>query len=69
MVTPGGDGTPSMREYAIPELAMVRETHPATTRDPQCRTAQQAPHKVAHRVIPGADHHPHATRRASKTMS
>lgn len=32
MVTPGGDGTPSVREYAIPELAMARETHPATTR-------------------------------------
>src|SRR6478736_3367366 len=32
MVTPGGDGTPAMREYAIPELAMARETHPATTR-------------------------------------
>lgn len=31
MVTPGGDGTPSVREYAIPELAMARETHPATT--------------------------------------
>ncbi|MEO5663583.1 MAG: hypothetical protein ABIR39_09880, partial [Nocardioides sp.] len=29
MTTPGGDGTPSVREYAIPELAMVRETHPA----------------------------------------
>ncbi|PUA80174.1 hypothetical protein C7S10_16710 [Nocardioides currus] len=32
MVTPGGDGTPSVREHAIPELAMARETHPATTR-------------------------------------
>ncbi len=32
MVTPGGDGTPSLREHAIPELAMARETHPATTR-------------------------------------
>lgn len=32
MTTPGGDGTPSVREYAIPELAMARETHPATTR-------------------------------------
>jgi hypothetical protein len=32
MVTPGGDGTPPVREHAIPELAMVRETHPATTR-------------------------------------
>ncbi|GAA1924665.1 hypothetical protein [Nocardioides hwasunensis] len=32
MVTPGGDGTPAMREHAIPELAMARETHPATTR-------------------------------------
>ncbi|MCY7401733.1 MAG: hypothetical protein LH477_12430 [Nocardioides sp.] len=32
MVTPGGDGTPSVRDYAIPELAMARETHPATTR-------------------------------------
>ena len=32
MVTPGGDGTPSVREHAIPELAIARETHPATTR-------------------------------------
>jgi hypothetical protein len=32
MVTPGGDGTPPLREHAVPELAMVRETHPATTR-------------------------------------
>ena len=32
MVTPGGDGTPSLREHAIPELAMARETHPISTR-------------------------------------
>ena len=32
MVTPGGDGTPPVREHAVPELAMARETHPATTR-------------------------------------
>jgi hypothetical protein len=32
MVTPGGDGTPEVREHAVPELAMARETHPATTR-------------------------------------
>ncbi|HSF37283.1 MAG TPA: hypothetical protein VLA70_14270, partial [Nocardioides sp.] len=32
MVTPGGDGTPPVREHAIPELAMARQTHPATTR-------------------------------------
>ncbi|MGF9760893.1 hypothetical protein AAII07_37480 [Microvirga sp. 0TCS3.31] len=32
MVTPGGDGTPPLRDHAVPELAMVRETHPATTR-------------------------------------
>jgi len=32
MVTPGGDGTPAVREHAVPELAMARETHPATTR-------------------------------------
>ena len=32
MVTPAGDGAPSLREHAIPELAMARETHPATTR-------------------------------------
>jgi hypothetical protein len=32
MVTPGGDGTPPLREHAVPELAMARETHPATTR-------------------------------------
>lgn len=32
MVSPAGDGTPSVRDHAIPELAMARETHPATTR-------------------------------------
>ena len=32
MITPGGDGTPPVREFAVPELAMARETHPATTR-------------------------------------
>ena len=32
MVTPGGDGTPQVQDYAIPELAMARETHPVTTR-------------------------------------
>ena len=32
MLTPGGDGTPAIREHAIPELAMARETHPTTTR-------------------------------------
>src|SRR6478735_1181216 len=32
MVSPGGDGTPPVREHAIPELAMSRETHPATAR-------------------------------------
>jgi hypothetical protein len=32
MVTPGGDGTPPVRDHAIPELAMARQTHPATTR-------------------------------------
>jgi len=32
MLTPGGDGTPPVREHAIPELAMARETHPASTR-------------------------------------
>src|SRR6478672_7589121 len=32
MVTPGGDGTPPVREHAIAELAMARCTHPATTR-------------------------------------
>ena len=32
MVEPGGDGTPAVREFAIPELAMARDTHAATTR-------------------------------------
>ena len=32
MVTPGGDGTPAVREHAVPELAMARETHPLSTR-------------------------------------
>ncbi len=32
MVTPGGDGTPAVRDHAIAELAMARSTHPATTR-------------------------------------
>lgn len=32
LVTPGGDGTPSVREYALPELAMAREEHTLRTR-------------------------------------
>lgn len=32
MIQPGGDGTPPMREFALPELALARETHHATTR-------------------------------------
>jgi hypothetical protein len=32
MTRPGGDGTPEVREYALPELAMARQTHPATLR-------------------------------------
>ena len=32
MTQPGGEGTPALREYAVPELAMARQTHPATTR-------------------------------------
>ncbi|WP_107705491.1 hypothetical protein [Nocardioides allogilvus] len=32
MVQPGGDGTPSLREYAVAELAFARQTHHATTR-------------------------------------
>lgn len=32
MTHPGGDGTPEVRDYALPELAMARETHTATTR-------------------------------------
>jgi hypothetical protein len=32
MVEPGGDGTPSLREYALAELAMAQDTHFLTTR-------------------------------------
>jgi hypothetical protein len=32
MTMPGGEGTPEVREYALPELAMARDTHTATTR-------------------------------------
>ena len=32
MTQPGGDGTPALREHAIVELAMARQSHPATTR-------------------------------------
>ena len=32
MTSPGGEGTPAVREYALPELAMARETHTLTTR-------------------------------------
>ena len=32
MIQPGGDGTPPMREFALPELSFARETHHATTR-------------------------------------
>lgn len=32
MTSPAGDGAPEMREHAVPELAMARETHAMTTR-------------------------------------
>ena len=32
LVSPGGDGTPAVREYALPELAMAREEHTLRTR-------------------------------------
>lgn len=32
MIHPGGDGAPSMREYALAELAMAHETHSMTAR-------------------------------------
>ena len=32
MTAPGGEGSPAVREYALPELALARETHTATTR-------------------------------------
>jgi hypothetical protein len=32
MARPGGDGTPRVREFCLPELAMARETHTATAR-------------------------------------
>ena len=32
MTSPGGDGTPAVREYCLPELAMARGTHTVTTR-------------------------------------
>lgn len=32
MTEPGGEGTPAVREYSLPELAMARETHALTTR-------------------------------------
>ncbi len=32
MITPGGDGTPQLREYALAELAMAQETHALTAR-------------------------------------
>ena len=32
MTSPGGEGTPPVREFCLPELAMARETHTATTR-------------------------------------
>ncbi|HEX5880109.1 MAG TPA: hypothetical protein VF468_17615, partial [Actinomycetota bacterium] len=32
MTSPGGEGTPPVREYSLPELAMARDTHTVTTR-------------------------------------
>lgn len=32
MTEPGGEGTPAVREFCLPELAMARETHTLTTR-------------------------------------
>lgn len=33
MAEPGGEGTPAVREYTLPELAMARGTHTLTTRN------------------------------------
>ena len=40
MTEPGGEGTPAVREFCLPELAMARETHTLTTRTwwPTCST-------------------------------
>lgn len=32
MIQPGGDGTPTMREFALPELAWAKQVHHATVR-------------------------------------
>ncbi|WP_114422398.1 hypothetical protein [Nocardioides houyundeii] len=32
MIRPGGDGTPPVREFALPDLAISRDSHVATTR-------------------------------------
>lgn len=32
MTSPGGDGTPAVREFCVPELAMARDTHALTAR-------------------------------------
>jgi hypothetical protein len=32
MIQPGGDGTPAMREFALPELAWAKQVHHATVR-------------------------------------
>jgi hypothetical protein len=32
MLEPGGEGTPAVREYCLPELAMARDTHALTAR-------------------------------------
>jgi hypothetical protein len=32
MIQPGGDGTPAMREFALPELAWAKQAHHATVR-------------------------------------
>ena len=33
MTKPGGEGTPALREFSLPELAMARDTHTLTTRN------------------------------------
>jgi len=33
MTEPGGEGTPALREFSLPELAMARDTHTLTTRN------------------------------------
>lgn len=66
MTTPGGDGTPPVREYALPELALARREHTLRTRNLTADALDLA-HRLplTWRVVRGGDAEPWVARRVA----